>query len=108
MVATLRHPNIVTIFDRGDFDGRLWISMEYVDGTDAWRLPTERYPGGIPAAQVVAIVRAIADALGTTPTAVTCCTAISSRPTSSSEPQSRAESCWLTSVLRAGSARPAT
>mgnify|MGYP000894984674 CR=1 FL=1 len=63
MVATLRHPNIVTIFDRGDFDGRLWISMEYVDGTDAWRLLTERYPGGIPAAQVVAIVRAIADAL---------------------------------------------
>ena len=63
MVATLRHPHIVTIFDRGEYDGRLWISMEFVDGTDAWRLLTERHPGGIPAAQVVAIVRAIADAL---------------------------------------------
>ena len=57
MVATLRHPNIVTIYDRGDCDGRLWISMEYVDGTDAARLLTERYPEGIPAADVVRIYR---------------------------------------------------
>ena len=35
MVATLRHPNIVTIYDRGDCDGQLWISMEFIDGTDA-------------------------------------------------------------------------
>ena len=64
MVATLRHPNIVTIYDRGDCNGRLWISMEYVDGTDAARLLTERYPDGIPAAEVVRIVTAVADALG--------------------------------------------
>jgi serine/threonine-protein kinase len=63
MVATLQHPNIVTIFDRGDCDGRLWISMEYVDGTDASRLLTERYPDGIPAAEVVRIVTAVAEAL---------------------------------------------
>ncbi len=63
MVATLRHPNIVTIYDRGDYDGRLWISMEYIDGTDAARLLTERYPDGIPAADVVRIVTAVADAL---------------------------------------------
>ncbi len=63
MVATLRHPNIVTIYDRGDCDGRLWISMEYVDGTDAARLLTERYPEGIPAADVVRIVTAVAEAL---------------------------------------------
>jgi serine/threonine-protein kinase len=63
MVATLRHPNIVTIYDRGDCGGQLWISMEFIDGTDASRLLTERYPGGIPAAQVVRIVGAVADAL---------------------------------------------
>ena len=63
MVATLRHPNIVTIYDRGDCEGQLWISMEFIDGTDASRLLTERYPGGIPAAQVVSIVSAVADAL---------------------------------------------
>ena len=63
MVATLRHPNIVTIYDRGDYDGRLWISMEYIDGTDAARLLTDRYPDGIPAEDVVRIVTAIAGAL---------------------------------------------
>ena len=63
MVATLRHPNIVTIYDRGDCDGRLWISMEYIEGTDAGRLLTERYPDGIPAENVVRIVTAIAAAL---------------------------------------------
>ena len=63
MVATLRHPNIVTIYDRGDCDGQLWISMEFIDGTDAARLLAERYPRGIPAAQVVGIVKAVADAL---------------------------------------------
>ena len=37
MVSTLRHPHIVTIYDRGDFEGQLWIAMEFVDGTDAAR-----------------------------------------------------------------------
>lgn len=63
MVATLRHPNIVTIYDRGECDGQLWISMEFVDGTDAYRLMTEKYRGGIPAEQVVRIVTAVAEAL---------------------------------------------
>ena len=60
MVSTLRHPHIVTIYDRGDFDGQLWISMEFVDGTDAARLLAEDYPNGIPAAEVVRIAAAIA------------------------------------------------
>jgi serine/threonine-protein kinase len=63
MVATMRHPNIVTIYDRGDYNGQLWIAMEFVDGTDAYRLMTEKYRAGIPAAQVVRIVAAVADAL---------------------------------------------
>lgn len=34
IVASLRHPNIVTIFDIGAADDVLYISMEYVDGGD--------------------------------------------------------------------------
>ena len=63
MVAGLNHPNIVTIYDRGEYDGQLWISMEFVDGTDAYRLMTEKYRAGLPADLVVRIVAAIADAL---------------------------------------------
>ena len=48
LAATLRHPHIVGVLDRGEFDGRLWISMDYVDGTDAGRLIRERYPRGMP------------------------------------------------------------
>ena len=62
MVAGLRHPNIVTIYDRGECDGKLWIAMEYVDGTDAGQLLSE-HPHGIPPAEVVSIVTAVADAL---------------------------------------------
>jgi serine/threonine-protein kinase len=35
LLAQLSHPNIVTLHDRGEFEGRLWITMEYIDGTDA-------------------------------------------------------------------------
>jgi len=31
--AKLNHPNIVTVFDAGEQDGRYYIAMEYVDGT---------------------------------------------------------------------------
>ncbi|OBF85273.1 histidine kinase [Mycobacterium sp. 852002-51163_SCH5372311] len=36
LAATLNHPNIVTVFDRGETaDAQLWIAMEYVKGTAA-------------------------------------------------------------------------
>ncbi|MEI7717696.1 MAG: serine/threonine-protein kinase, partial [Mycobacterium sp.] len=63
IVATLRHPNIVTIYDRGDFNGQLWIAREFMDGTDASRLLTDKFPKGIPAAEVVRIITPVADAL---------------------------------------------
>lgn len=34
IVAQLNHPNIVTVHARGDEQGRLWIAMGYVNGTD--------------------------------------------------------------------------
>ena len=63
LAAALRHPHIVGVLDRGEFDGRLWISMDYVDGTDAGRLIRESYWGGMPEHDVSEIVTAVADAL---------------------------------------------
>jgi serine/threonine-protein kinase len=63
MVSTLRHPNIVTIYDRGESDDKLWIAMEFIDGIDAGRLLEDKYPKGIPAGEVARIVTAVADAL---------------------------------------------
>lgn len=63
LAATLWHPHIVRVLDRGEFNGQLWISMDYVDGTDAGRLVREHYPGGMPERDVAEIVTAVADAL---------------------------------------------
>ncbi|MGZ6778586.1 MAG: serine/threonine-protein kinase, partial [Mycobacterium sp.] len=63
LAATLRHPHIVGVLDRGEYDGRLWISMDYVDGKDAGRLIRESYPRGMPEHEVADIVTAVADAL---------------------------------------------
>jgi len=61
LTAALSHPNIVGVYDRGEFDGQLWISMEYVDGTDVSRLLRSR--SGVSDGQAVAIISAVADAL---------------------------------------------
>jgi serine/threonine protein kinase, bacterial len=63
IAATLWHPHIVEVHDRGDVDGQLWIAMDYVEGTDAAQLLAERYPSGMPLAEVVRIVTAVGDAL---------------------------------------------
>src|SRR3954452_11196476 len=63
IAATLWHPHIVEVHDRGDVDGRLWISMDYVEGTDAGTLLREHYPNGMPPDEAVQIVRAVAEAL---------------------------------------------
>jgi serine/threonine protein kinase, bacterial len=61
--ATLSHPHIVAVYDRGEYEGQLWISMAYVEGTDAARLLQERHRKGMPPDEVVRIVAAVADAL---------------------------------------------
>jgi serine/threonine protein kinase, bacterial len=47
LAAALWHPNIVRVNDRGEFNGQLWISMDFVDGTDATSLLRDRYPAGM-------------------------------------------------------------
>ena len=63
LAAALWHPNIVAVHDRGEFDGQLWIAMDYVDGTDAARLVKDSYPAGMPTQDVCAVVTAVAAAL---------------------------------------------
>lgn len=63
LAAGLRHPHIVGIHDRGDHDGRLWIAMDCIDGTDTAKLIQQRYPAGMPTELVISIVTAVASAL---------------------------------------------
>lgn len=62
MAATLSHPHIVGVYDRGEDHGQLWISMEYVDGSDAGEL-LRQAGGRLRPAQVTQIITAMADAL---------------------------------------------
>lgn len=63
IAASLWHPHIVGLHDRGEYEGQLWIAMDYVDGTDAARYVRERHPGGMPLPEAVEIITAIAEAL---------------------------------------------
>jgi serine/threonine-protein kinase len=102
--ASLSHPHIVGVHDRGESAGRLWISMGYVEGTNAAQLLRDHYPQGMPLAQAVEIVDAIAGAR-TTPTATVCCIATSNRATSCCPipVPCTVESCWRTWESPAGS-----
>ena len=61
--SVLMHPNIVRVYDRGEYRGRLWLSMEYIDGESLGELITRKFPAGMPARLAVPIVASIADAL---------------------------------------------
>ncbi|MGO9152606.1 serine/threonine-protein kinase [Mycobacterium sp.] len=63
LAASLYHEHIVGIHDRGEYQGQLWISMDYVEGTDAAKLLRSQYPSGMPKADVAEIISAVADAL---------------------------------------------
>ncbi|MGA7133118.1 MAG: serine/threonine-protein kinase [Mycobacterium sp.] len=63
IATSLYHPHILGVEYRGEFDGRLWIAMGYVNGTNASQLIASGLPTGMPAGEVLAIVTAVADAL---------------------------------------------
>ncbi len=63
IAARLHHPNIAAMYDRGECDGRLWISTEYVAGISAAQLVAQRYPSGMPTGEALAIIAATAGAL---------------------------------------------
>jgi serine/threonine-protein kinase len=65
LASTLWHPHIVGVHDRGEYDGQLWIWMEFVDGRDA-ALLAERYPAGMPQSLMIRIIAAVGSALDCT------------------------------------------
>jgi eukaryotic-like serine/threonine-protein kinase len=60
-VARLSHPNIVTVIDRGDDDGRQYIVFEYVDGENLKELVVRT--GRLPVRRAVELALAVADGL---------------------------------------------
>ena len=60
LAASLSHPNILGIHDRGEYEEQFWISMDYVAGTDAGRLVRDHHSGGMPLNDALAIITAVA------------------------------------------------
>ena len=54
-VAALQHPNVVTVIDRGEWDGRQFIVFEYVDGENLKQLIERRGPAPVATALELAI-----------------------------------------------------
>lgn len=59
-LASLSHPNIVTVYDRGMVDGRYFLVMEYVEGSDLGELLSQRR---LSPSQIPWIIRSVASAL---------------------------------------------
>ncbi|WP_234790369.1 serine/threonine-protein kinase, partial [Mycolicibacterium mucogenicum] len=59
--AQLRHPHIITVYDRGEHEGRLWLAMEYVDGEDVAKLL--RRQRTLPSRVAMPIIAGAGDAL---------------------------------------------
>lgn len=61
-VGKLAHPNIVTIFDVGEEDGKSYMALEYIDGSDLAVVIKE--DGAIPLERAVDITIQVASGLG--------------------------------------------
>ncbi|WP_054650261.1 Stk1 family PASTA domain-containing Ser/Thr kinase [Lactobacillus pantheris] len=59
----LSHPNIVSIYDVGEFEGQQYLVMEYVDGKNLKQYIVEHFP--IPYAKVVAMMTQVLGAIET-------------------------------------------
>jgi len=60
VLSRLSHPNVVTVLERGEVDGRLYVIMEYVQGTSLREVIRK---GPLPAAEALVIVRGVLSAL---------------------------------------------
>ncbi|UQX09925.1 serine/threonine-protein kinase [Candidatus Mycobacterium methanotrophicum] len=63
IATTLYHPHILGVEYRGETDGQLWVTMDYVNGASAAQLIANRLRTGMPVGEVLATITAAADAL---------------------------------------------
>lgn len=63
VAVNLSHPHIVEVYERGQFEGQLYVAMEHVEGTNAEQLIAARFPAVSPTDHVLTIVAAVAGAL---------------------------------------------
>jgi YVTN family beta-propeller protein len=61
LAASLDHPNVIPVYDAGEVDGRLYLAMRYVEGTDLRRILLEE--GTLAPERAVALAAQMADAL---------------------------------------------
>lgn len=61
LIAGLKHPHIVDVYDRGESDGHLWIAMELVEGGNL--AETVQREGPFSLDRTVAVIEQVADAL---------------------------------------------
>ncbi|EGD56228.1 serine/threonine protein kinase-like protein [Gordonia neofelifaecis NRRL B-59395] len=61
LASQLDHPSIVSVYDRGEFRGQLWIAMKYIPGSDVDRLLQTAHVLDVDTA--CEVVGAVADAL---------------------------------------------
>jgi serine/threonine-protein kinase len=59
--AELEHPNIVPVYDAGEVDGRLYLAMKFIEGTDLAQV-LER-EGSLSPERTLALLQQLADAL---------------------------------------------
>src|SRR3954447_8671821 len=61
LAASIRHPNVITVYSAGEAEGLLYITMELVEGTDLKELIA--YYGALDPAFVAKVVAQVAEAL---------------------------------------------
>ena len=77
--AGLQHPNVVAVYDRGEFDGTYYIAMEYLEGRSLKQLV--RQDGALEPRSRDRPRRSRSSRPRASPTAAGSCTATSSRTT---------------------------
>ena len=63
LAANFEHHNVANVVDFGEYDRRLWVATDYVEGRDCGLLLAHRYPEGMPRDSVSVIVDDVAHAL---------------------------------------------
>ena len=60
-VSKMRHPNLVPIFEAGEYDGDPYLVFEYVEGQTLAELLREK--GALPAAEAIGIIGPVLEAV---------------------------------------------